>query len=446
MPPRRSARVAAVTERVSSALSPLPHAVVLDIFVRLPADERARAKLVSRGWLSTLSDVCLWMRLDLSRSSGVRVRVTNAVLRAAAGFARRAGGLTALDVSDCTGITHAAVLAVVTSNARSLRELRVCGELIGVSTTQAEALLRAAPLLRVFDAYLDADCADVDKVLRVLRNEAPFGALRVHHLKMSCSELVGALSAVVEELAAGLVSAAHSSLASLTLSYAPFDTLSTLDAVVDAALAQQLHTLKFSFCHMQAASVPSLARLLHGGTLRELSVLEASHRDPWLDAPGSALLCDALRTNSTLTSLTLNGPNLWGCAPAALALLAVLTGHPSLRALHFHNNKVGEHQAAAGAAVGALLATNALCELSVSGWSLGDAGMRPLVRALPHNTHLRTLNVSWNDISDAFARNELLPAVRANTSLRALIVHDPVGADARVHVAARAAADAVGAQ
>jgi hypothetical protein len=42
---------------------------------------------------------------------------------------------------------------------------------------------------------------------------------------------------------------------------------------------------------------------------------------------------------------------------------------------------------------------------------------------LPLNTHLRTLDLDHNDLcTNDFARDRLLPAVRANTSLRHLSV------------------------
>jgi hypothetical protein len=78
--------------------------------------------------------------------------------------------------------------------------------------------------------------------------------------------------------------------------------------------------------------------------------------------------------------------------------------------------------AAAGAALGALVAANApaLRVLNVSGCHLDDTSMGPLVDALARNTHLQEL-VLYNTIpprmSDAFARERLLPAVRANASL-----------------------------
>jgi hypothetical protein len=75
MPPRRSARVAAEAERATTALSPLPLAVVLHIFSLLPVDCRLRCLEVCRGWRSVLSEHSLWTRLDLTAASGgVRVR------------------------------------------------------------------------------------------------------------------------------------------------------------------------------------------------------------------------------------------------------------------------------------------------------------------------------------------------------------------------------------
>ncbi len=62
---------------------------------------------------------------------------------------------------------------------------------------------------------------------------------------------------------------------------------------------------------------------------------------------------------------------------------------------------------------------------------LRDAGLRPLFDALPSNTHLRKLNCSYNELSDAFVRDALLPAVRANSSLRELVMGHDASAEAR---------------
>jgi hypothetical protein len=104
-------------------LTALPHAVALHIVSLLPADARACAACVCRGWCHVVSERSLWTRLNLSPSSGVRVRVTDAVLAGAAAKAR--GQLAALDVRGCGDVSFDALLGVVHANNGSLRELCV---------------------------------------------------------------------------------------------------------------------------------------------------------------------------------------------------------------------------------------------------------------------------------------------------------------------------------
>ncbi len=70
-------------------------------------------------------------------------------------------------------------------------------------------------------------------------------------------------------------------------------------------------------------------------------------------------------------------------------------------------------------ALAALIAVNTpvLHTLSVSKCNLGDAGLAPLVHALQRNTHLKLLGCWGNGASEAFAREQLLPAVRARPGL-----------------------------
>jgi hypothetical protein len=202
-------------------------------------------------------------------------------------------------------------------------------------------------------------------------------------------------------------------------------------------------SLRFVNCGITPASAPALARLLGGGALKTLYL--SQHGRQLLDGASAALLGAALRANGCLTSLSMLETGLWRDLDAAAVLLGALTGHPSVRNLILSHNRVGAmHVVASGAALGALIAANApaLTELDMSWSDLGDEGLRPLFEALPGNTHLRRLAASGNEMSAAFARDVLLPTVRANTSLRTLIADTNIpnanAREARELVAARA--------
>jgi hypothetical protein len=82
----------------------VPHAILLVIFSLLPVDMRLRCREVCPAWRAVLSaERSLWVRLDLSVSSGLLARrVTPALLRAAAALA--GGQLEALNVSDSDNV------------------------------------------------------------------------------------------------------------------------------------------------------------------------------------------------------------------------------------------------------------------------------------------------------------------------------------------------------
>jgi hypothetical protein len=215
--------------------------------------------------------------------------------------------------------------------------------------------------------------------------------------------------------------AAHTSLKDVCLENAPLRTLAALDAVMDAALALRLPALALVGCDITPASAPALARLISGGALTQLHVWNGGEQQ-LLDQPVAALVADALRANSTLTSPKLQACRFWGDAAAAVMVLDALTAHRSLRTLDLNYNLI---QPAFGAALGALVAADApaLHELHLSRIAIDEGGLLALgllLDALPLNTHLRTLNLTRIRWSNDFARDRLLPAVRANTSLRHL--------------------------
>jgi hypothetical protein len=418
----------------------LPLLLVLHIFSLLPVDCRLRCAEVCRGWRGMLSERSLWTRLELTAAeSGVRMRQgrgsIDSLLRCAA--ARSGGGLQSLQVGK-NRVSHAALLEVTAANAGALRELHAHYGSGGAEfqTAVVETLLGAAPLLRTFATGLFCYDADAQAACSALRNEAPFGALRVRRLT---ADLRGQDEAGVIALAADV--AAHVPLEGLYVRYAPLGTPAAIDTVVDAALTGCLQSVKLEGCRGSPISAPALARLLGGNALTNLVCWNMR----LTDAPAAAVLAAALRANATLTALSLAGAGVWRNPAAGAELLGALNRHPSLRVLDLTGNDVADgHQADVGACLGTLVASNApaLMELNVSWCDLGDDGLRALFDALPYNTHLRSLMCYGNDMSDAFARDVLLPAVRANTSLRTLSVGLPASAcEAQALVAQRPSDD-----
>ena len=88
-----------------------------------------------------------------------------------------------------------------------------------------------------------------------------------------------------------------------------------------------------------------------------------------------------------------------------------------------------------GAALAALIAADApaLHVLVCSdNHAFGDVGLAPIVEALARNRHLRELHCGHSCMSETFARERLLPAVRANRSLRMLTCADRTSGPAAV--------------
>jgi hypothetical protein len=281
-----------------------------------------------------------------------------------------------------------------------------------------ENLLRAAPCLDGCEA--DVRCTELALARRLLRNKAPFAPLRLHTFEFDGVDAVPGEAAV---LALAADTASHAHLRRLFLSHSPLNTAAALDAVVDAALTRQLTSVTLRWCDLSLESAPALVRLIGGGALAQLHIF--GEADLLLDAASALALGNALRLSGTLTALSLVSGEIWRHPAAGNALLGALTGHPRLRSLNLSFNAVVDAagQDEVGAALGALVAANApaLQEMHLYNCWLGDAGLRPLFDALPANTHLRTLDCSGNMLFDAFVRDALLPAVRANSSVRELM-------------------------
>jgi hypothetical protein len=106
--------------------------------------------------------------------------------------------------------------------------------------------------------------------------------------------------------------------------------------------------------------------------------------------------------------------------------LAALVGHQTLRELSLVRNFVGNTDArrAAGEQLALLIAHNrAIQKLDSSGSNLAEAGLAPIFEVLPRSSTLKELHFHGEEISREFARDVILPAVRANSSLRELSFH-----------------------
>jgi hypothetical protein len=419
---------AAVSEE-SVEFSSLPHCLVVRVLAALPADVRLRCAEVCRAWRTAVSDRTLWLCVDLSPARGVVQTVNDALLLAVA--ARVAGHMQALRLpaSNTDGVTEDALLAVLQANSSQMRELHVTSscEDVYFPASLVEQMLDAAPRLRLFRTNV---VAPVREAARVLRNEAPFGPLRVRVLHIDTD--MGSYEDDEEEeeepidgrdlLALAAAMRKHASLQGLWLEDVPLDTPAVLDAFIDAALERRLSQLRMDRCSLSHASAAALARLLGSVALTQLWI--DNDENPLLDAPAAALLADALRANTTLQVLELDCMDLWSDVAAGVAVMRALTAHPSVRVLSLFQNQAAtvDAAAAAGAALGALVAANApaLHDLYVESALLSDAGLAPLLDALAANTHLLALDISDNAMSAAFARDTFLPAIRANSSLREL--------------------------
>ena len=313
-----------------------------------------------------------------------------------------------------------ALLEVLAANADSLRvlrvrTLRVPQLVLGSDTDSALALIGAAPRLERLDA--DVACYAEDAP-RLMRGEAPWGPLRIHGLDIRVHQR----NDVVPPAVAAVLADANlqPTLSSVRLRSADIREPRVFDALVDGLLARRVLHLVLSGCTPPAAA--PLARLLAGGALTALESTYMKAEVPLFDTAGAALVADALRLNTTLTTLEFAQTGICIDMTAACTLLGALVGHPSLNELVLWNEHPRDQgRAALCAALAALVAADApaLQCIEIMDIELKDDGMAPIVNALRCNRHLRDLDVTGTDMSEDFTRDQLLPAIRANTGLQA---------------------------
>ena len=391
--------------------------------------ERSRWACVSRGWRAAVKTAARIPRVVLSGS------IEDKLHRA---LSHSAGALVALDLSDVFVWSPPVLLDELGSHSATLRELRLPPDAVvvpagraarsfcGTKVVDLGELLVAAPRLKALHANV---LCSWNEASSAVRREPPFTSLVLRELRIDCGEdnhSPGA-GARLSDVAGALADRAlQPTLERLEVQSAELSPAQSLEVLADAVLARRLPRIAMCGCSPAAPAI--LARLLGGNVLEELHATFPYGEVALLDDVGASLVAASLRSTHALTSLVLRGTSIAtaDAAPVACALLGALTGHASLRLLELSHEyggpmflRSGGARRALGAALGALVAADApaLQSLNLCFNYLKASGMRPLVQALVGNRHLLKLNITYNRLYEAFARDVLLPAVRANTSL-----------------------------
>jgi hypothetical protein len=388
----------------------LPEPVFRILFLALPVDERARAACVCRSWRAFLADPSLWQVLDLTPAGGVAAaRVTENLVRGA--VARAAGYLRVFRLSRAIRL-NALLIDVIVNHGAELEEVEADVFLRIAELGSRAAVFAAAPRLQALDSLVGQCTA----LLPFLRNDPPHPPLRVRELAVHCG---GAQPADVLAFAAALIP------------YEPLKCLNLLDvefarglnALVDAATERRVHKLVLRRCVSDVETVPALARLLQRGSLTKLEIC-ACPGFPLAQEASTPVLCTALRACRTLKRLEfgLNPPD--GASRRVVEeLLDAATALPVLSELDLSFSEF-QDKGHAGRSLGALLAANmpSLHTLRMVFCPLGDEGMTLLLGGLAENTHLRKLNCVGHNLSEAFTRDRLEPALAA-LAARAYVAH-----------------------
>ena len=413
--------MAAAAERVAYAfpqLSDVELQIVVRIFSLLPLDQRTRCAEVSHAWRATVALPALWRRVVLPPAHVANpweaYERSSALLHAA--FARAGDALRVLDVS-CFEPSLEVFKATLCA-APAVTEVHA----VSTPLTRADVLsvLTVAPRLRSLHAEIQ--CAFEDPPL-FLEPPAPL-CVRALQLKPMKDDTWDDIAPLPPFLTRALSNPRlHPDLTCVMLFWADLRAHGAMEVLADAVCARpRLTALEFVGCHFSPATAPALARMVQEGALTALGIYRQSL---FFDRACALTVAAALRASRTLTSLDIQ--NIEALRPAVgAALLGALVGHRSLRTLNLECTVISS-RVAAGAALAALVAADApaLTELSVSCCDLRESGLGPLLDALPHNRHLRVLDITSNCLSgdDRFIHKRLLPAVRTNGSLRTLTLH-----------------------
>ena len=379
----------------------------------LDVETRLRCREVARAWRDALAQRRLWARLDflactLGRDSDT-VEAFARLLRAACACAGDALHTLKLGSKLNVELQHV-VLELVTAHAGSLREVQLVYDCFSVD--QLLAILGAAPSLRKLHTCVSR-LADVHLLTAMLRGVPPWAPLCVHSISMDFS-----LGNTLNELHSLFgAMAGHEPLQKFAFNGQVLHEPAALRGLFDAVIQGRLHSLDVRHFDLGLSAAPELARLLRDGALKELHL--CGNRGVVLPKAEASHLVPAL-ANNRREVLHLQNFRFWDALDTSGAHVRALAGKPTLRSLALDGMHAPNASFAPviGAALAALVAADgALKNLELRNSWLGDAGLRPLVEALPHNTHIKRLDIRGTGMSDAFQRDVLVLAVLANASL-----------------------------
>ena len=439
---RRKASVVVRPEAAHAVLPPLPTTCVLDILSRLTPGERLLSMQVSYAWRAAVCAPAVWRCVDLTPLAHVTERLMRAIVAKAAGHVHTLRVYvekfsTAAETAVQLGPTLRVLefVAAPFNFPDGLEDVRAVDEILAA----AQNLVRFA---------VDVHVTTAAEAHALLCNEGRYACLKMRrllcHHQFDVEPSRDEAAALVATLAADL--RRHPSLRELSVEAT--EAAASVDALFGAVTEAGLAGLGLERASPLPSFAPPLARLLRGA--RRLAALSVS--GPYAGPGQQGLLASegavapfaaALRSNTWLTRLALTRVRLWDTVERGEAVVAALVDHASISHLNLDDNPVAPaDRPAVGASLAQLVAANAtaLVRLGISYAWLGEEGLRPFLAVLPRNTHLRELECSElynSDITKNFVRCSLVPAVKANTSLRRLRAGENAGPAEKL-VAARA--------
>ena len=278
-----------------TVLSPLPSCFVRAVFLLLPADQRLRCVEVSRAWRALLSDTSFWTSLDVSDTCGL-IRFSEALFRAV--IAKAGGQLRVLNVSGrgIEVLPTRTLLHALTSNATNL-ELLYARRTTLYTSAEVVKIGKAAPL--AFCHVCLQAVTNVEQARRYLRNEPPYGRLRLHSLIVHGEGQLNSLESL-EALCSDLIM--HSTLANIVIHGASHGTAAAMYIVVNAAIALRLKATGLLGCGCTRTCVPELTRLVCAGTLEEMYIFNGDV-ELFEDGADTDRFCAAVRASASITHL-----------------------------------------------------------------------------------------------------------------------------------------------